>query len=125
MDEYKSYYIHVDDLSHFVLEATSDYSDELVVLKKGSHKLKFSFTLPSTELPSSFESKLGTIRYFLHVCVDIPYASPPQTMKHFTVIGQKNKVPPQEWLVSKTSLSRNRCHEMRNMEMNITKTSFC
>lgn len=79
---------------------SNDLLTELAILKKGAHKFKFSFHLQDVNLPSSFESKLGTIRYFLHTHVDIPYASPPQAMKYFTIIVQNKDDPPLEWLVS-------------------------
>jgi len=33
------------------------------------------------------ETKAGTIRYYLKVIIDIPYASSPQGIKYFTLIG--------------------------------------
>ncbi|CAK9302492.1 unnamed protein product [Gordionus sp. m RMFG-2023] len=59
----------------------------LSILIKGIHKIPFKFTLPDNYLPCSFESKYGHIRYFLKVILDIPYASPPQEIKYFTIIG--------------------------------------
>lgn len=87
----------------FLFTDNDEFSTDLPILKKGTHKIRVSFKLPEIELPSSFESKLGTIRYFLHTCVDIPYASPPQCVKHFTVIGKNCDTPPHEWLVSMSS----------------------
>ncbi|KAJ8305449.1 hypothetical protein KUTeg_015994 [Tegillarca granosa] len=43
--------------------------------------------LPETALPCSFESKIGTIRYYIRMTMDIPYSSSPQGIKYFTVIG--------------------------------------
>ncbi|XP_050315045.1 arrestin domain-containing protein 3-like [Anthonomus grandis grandis] len=57
------------------------------ILPRGVHKFPFKFTLPESSLPCSFESKAAQIRYFFKVTIDIPYASPPQGMKYFTVIG--------------------------------------
>ncbi|XP_071442765.1 arrestin domain-containing protein 2-like [Hetaerina americana] len=57
------------------------------ILPRGLHKFPFKFQLPESSLPSSFESKPGYIRYYIKVTVDIPYASPPQGMKYFTIIG--------------------------------------
>lgn len=57
------------------------------VLFKGDHRLPFEFQLPRVSLPCSFESRVGTVRYYLRVIIDIPYASPPQGLKYFTVIG--------------------------------------
>lgn len=76
------------------------------VLTKGTHKILFSFSLQDDrEMPSSFESKLGIIRYYIHAYLDIPYASPPQAKKYFSLIGQQKEYPPTEWLVSKEGLS--------------------
>lgn len=57
------------------------------ILPRGHHQFPFEFRLPESQLPCSFESKLGYIRYYIKVTVDIPYASPPQGMKYFTIIG--------------------------------------
>ncbi|XP_023232199.1 arrestin domain-containing protein 2-like isoform X2 [Centruroides sculpturatus] len=40
-----------------------------------------------SSLPCSFEARPCTVRYYVKVTVDIPYASPPQGMKYFTIIG--------------------------------------
>jgi len=57
------------------------------ILERGEHRLPFDFALPEQCLPCSFESRVGTVRYYLRVIIDIPYASPPQGLKYFTVIG--------------------------------------
>lgn len=57
------------------------------ILPRGMHTFPFRFQLPESSLPCSFESKAGTIRYYVKVTIDIPYASPPQGMKYFTIIG--------------------------------------
>ncbi|XP_046669540.1 arrestin domain-containing protein 3-like [Homalodisca vitripennis] len=57
------------------------------ILPRGLHQFPFRFQLPESSLPCSFESKPGFIRYYIKVTVDIPYASPPQGMKYFTIIG--------------------------------------
>ncbi|KAJ8956100.1 hypothetical protein NQ318_016553 [Aromia moschata] len=57
------------------------------ILPRGAHKFPFSFCLPESSLPCSFESRQCYIRYFFKVTIDIPYASPPQGIKYFTVIG--------------------------------------
>lgn len=60
-----------------------------------------SFDLPETALPCSFESRVGQIRYFFKVIIDIPYASPPQGMKYFTIIGPHVDCMDEHYLVSK------------------------
>ncbi|KAH3695755.1 arrestin domain-containing protein 3-like [Dreissena polymorpha] len=57
------------------------------ILPRGKHAYPFEFKLPETALPCSFESKVGHVRYYLRVVMDIPYASPPQGIKYFTIIG--------------------------------------
>ncbi|XP_043223686.1 arrestin domain-containing protein 2-like [Amphibalanus amphitrite] len=57
------------------------------ILPRGFHTFPFRFQLPESSLPCSFESKASTIRYYIKVTIDIPYASPPQGMKYFTIIG--------------------------------------
>ncbi|XP_050523902.1 arrestin domain-containing protein 3-like isoform X2 [Daktulosphaira vitifoliae] len=57
------------------------------ILPRGIHHFPFRFQLPQSSLPCSFESKPGYVRYYIKVTLDIPYASPPQGMKYFTIIG--------------------------------------
>ena len=57
------------------------------IMPRGNHKYKFQFKLPESALPCSFESKIGTIRYYIRMSLDIPYSSSPQGKKYFTVIG--------------------------------------
>lgn len=59
----------------------------LPILPRGQHAFSFRFQLPESNLPCSFESKPCTVRYYVKVTMDIPYASPPQGMKYFTIIG--------------------------------------
>ncbi|XP_014773235.1 uncharacterized protein LOC106871347 [Octopus bimaculoides] len=57
------------------------------ILPRGNHRYPFQFQLPESALPCSFESKMATIRYYLRVVIDMPYASSPQGIKYFTIIG--------------------------------------
>ncbi|KAL8610568.1 hypothetical protein ACOMHN_006287 [Nucella lapillus] len=57
------------------------------ILPRGYHTFPFEFKLPESALPCSFESRYGTIRYYIRVTLDIPYASSPQGVKYFTLIG--------------------------------------
>ncbi|GAV03900.1 hypothetical protein RvY_14266-2 [Ramazzottius varieornatus] len=68
---------------------TEETEESIPILPRGHHQLPFRFFVPeaSTQvLPCSFESKAGNIRYYIKVTIDIPYASPPQGIKYFTVI---------------------------------------
>lgn len=57
-------------------------------MSTGEHRFQFSFQLPEGRLlPGSFESRHGTIRYYVRVVIDVPYASPLQGLKYFTVVG--------------------------------------
>ena len=56
-------------------------------MPRGCHTFPFEFKLPESALPCSFESKYGTVRYYIRVTLDIPYASCPQGVKYFTIIG--------------------------------------
>jgi len=67
--------------------AADDDDTAISILERGEHRLPFDFALPEQCLPCSFESRVGTVRYYLRVIIDIPYASPPQGLKYFTVIG--------------------------------------
>ncbi|KJH48238.1 arrestin domain protein [Dictyocaulus viviparus] len=72
-------------------------SEVVPILARGVHQFPFVFHLPQTTLPCSLECRYGTIRYYikkklvvspmLQVIIDIPYASSPQGVKYFTVIG--------------------------------------
>ncbi|VDL82151.1 unnamed protein product, partial [Nippostrongylus brasiliensis] len=65
----------------------NDESDVVPILARGMHQFPFSFDLPQSTLPCSLESRHGTIRYYIKVIIDIPYASSPQGIKYFTIIG--------------------------------------
>ncbi|VDO72028.1 unnamed protein product [Haemonchus placei] len=65
----------------------NDESEGVPILARGLHQFPFSFDLPQTTLPCSLESRHGTIRYYIKVIIDIPYASSPQGIKYFTIIG--------------------------------------
>ena len=56
-------------------------ADSTQILPRGSHEMAFSFALPASQLPCSLETKAGTIRYYVKVIVDVPYASSPQGIK--------------------------------------------
>ena len=73
---------------------------DIPIMPRGDHKLAFDFQLPESNLPCSFESKIGTIRYYLRVIIDIPYASPPQGLKYFTIIGPHIDCMEDRYLVS-------------------------
>ena len=57
------------------------------IMPRGNHRYHFQFKLPESALPSSFESKIGTIRYYIRMTMDIPYSSSPQGIKYFTIVG--------------------------------------
>lgn len=68
-------------------EAVGESTSNAGILPRGFHQYPFEFILPESSLPCSFESKAGTIRYYLKVIIDIPYACSPQGIKYFTLIG--------------------------------------
>ncbi|KAK0069753.1 arrestin domain-containing protein 3 [Biomphalaria pfeifferi] len=65
----------------------SDSHQGIPILTRGRHRYPFHFQLPETVLPCSFESKIGNIRYYVRVNLNIPYASCPQCIRYFTIIG--------------------------------------
>nr|CAH0108486.1 unnamed protein product [Daphnia galeata] len=82
----------ISDDQYFIDERSTIWGKEkadgsIPVLPRGYHQFPFHFLLPESCLPCSFESKIGTVRYYIKATVDIPYASPPQGMKYFTIIG--------------------------------------
>ena len=52
-------------------------------------------------MPCSFESRTGYIRYYVKATVDRPYASPPQGLKYFTLIGPHIDCMDEQYLVGK------------------------
>lgn len=80
------------------------------ILPRGHHTFPFRFTLPESALPCSFESRPCTVRYYIKVTVDIPYASPPQGMKYFTVVGPHIDCMDEQYLKPLAAVERsNRC----------------
>lgn len=71
----------------FIFVDKNDADKGIPIMPRGNHKYPFEFKLPETALPCSFESKIGTIRYYIRMTMDIPYSSSPQGIKYFTVIG--------------------------------------
>jgi len=55
-------------------------------LAAGHHVYPFTFTLPPN-LPSSFESHIGNVRYQLKAKIDRPWKCDDQVKKMFTVIS--------------------------------------
>uniref|UniRef100_A0A9J2PBR9 Arrestin C-terminal-like domain-containing protein n=1 Tax=Ascaris lumbricoides TaxID=6252 RepID=A0A9J2PBR9_ASCLU len=73
--------------------------ESIPILPRGMHQFPFQFALPQSSLPCSLESKLGTIRYYIKVIIDIPYASSPQGIKYFTIIGPHIDCMEEKYLV--------------------------
>lgn len=65
--------------------------EETVQLTVGVHRWKFSFRLPGSNLPSSFEGEYGAVRWWLKVEVDKPFPFLNNTWyKAFTVLSKLN-----------------------------------
>ncbi|XP_050077761.1 arrestin domain-containing protein 3-like [Anopheles maculipalpis] len=80
--------VYIDERAVIWGERAGEGLDVTVpVLVRGQHQFPFRFNIPETNLPCSFESRACYIRYFVKVTIDIPYASPPQGIKYFTIIG--------------------------------------
>lgn len=79
---------------------TENVDGNVPILPRGFHQFPFKFQLPESQLPCSFESKPGCIRYYVKVTVDIPYASPPQGIKYFTIIGPHIDCMDEQYLAS-------------------------
>jgi len=73
--------------------------ETIPILPRGQHSFSFKFQLPETSLPCSFEARPCTIRYYIKVTIDIPYASPPQGMKYFTIVGPHIDCMDEQYLV--------------------------
>ncbi|GAB0095309.1 arrestin domain-containing protein 3 [Sergentomyia squamirostris] len=79
---------YIDERAVIWGQKTNDGDHEAVpILQRGHHEFPFRFGIPETNLPCSFESRACQIRYYIKVTLDIPYASPPQGIKYFTIIG--------------------------------------
>ncbi|GAB1599219.1 hypothetical protein Ahia01_000199100 [Argonauta hians] len=83
------------------------------VITRGHHQYPFQFQLPESTLPCSFESRLGTVRYSLKLFIHLPYDSPPQGVKYFTIIG-----PQMDYMVDKY-LTPHHVHDEKH------KSCFC
>jgi len=88
------------------------------ILTRGQHSFPFKFQLPETSLPPSFEAKPCQIRYYVKVTLDIPYASPPQGMKYFTIVGPHIDCMDEQYLVSTFGHSSTHGVCLRNRSMN-------
>lgn len=69
-------------------------------MPRGNHRYNFQFKLPESTLPCSFESKVGTIRYYLRATMDMPVSSSPQSKKYFSIIGPHIDCMDERYLVS-------------------------
>ncbi|CAC5396249.1 unnamed protein product [Mytilus coruscus] len=80
------------------------------IMPRGNHRYNFQFKLPESALPSSFESKIGTIRYYIRMTMDIPYSSSPQGIKYFTIVGPHIDCMEEKYLTpTRGSDKRNSC----------------
>lgn len=80
------------------------------IMPRGNHRYNFQFKLPESALPSSFESKIGTIRYYIRMTMDIPYSSSPQGIKYFTIVGPHIDCMDDKYLTpTRASDKRNSC----------------
>uniref|UniRef100_A0A915IZS6 Arrestin-like N-terminal domain-containing protein n=1 Tax=Romanomermis culicivorax TaxID=13658 RepID=A0A915IZS6_ROMCU len=60
------------------------------ILSRGSHNFPFSFQLSKCQLPCSFESKSGRIRYWIKVALFDCFSTPrsmKKGIKYFTIVG--------------------------------------
>ncbi|XP_005101395.2 uncharacterized protein LOC101860258 [Aplysia californica] len=88
----------------------SDPHQGIPILSRGRHRYPFHFQLPDTTLPCSFESKIGNVRYYVRVTVNIPYASCPQCIRYFSIIGPNIDCVDERFLVPVQAVAkRNSC----------------
>ena len=80
--------------------ADEDTNQGAPILSRGRHRYPFHFKLPDSALPCSFESKIGNVRYYIKVAVNIPYASTPSCVHYFTIIGPNIDCLDERFLVS-------------------------
>ncbi|GFQ71907.1 arrestin_N domain-containing protein, partial [Trichonephila clavata] len=100
----KDDHVFIDD--RVVIWGKEKLEGNMPILPRGRHSFPFRFQLPESALACSFESRSCTVRYYVKVTVDIPYASPPQGMKYFTVIGPHIDCMDEQYLVSTDLLFR-------------------
>lgn len=94
------YFCLIVDCRNFTSFVSFITDGETGILTRGQHSFPFKFQLPESCLPCSFESKPCQIRYYIKVTIDIPYASPPQGMKYFTIIGPHIDCMDEQYLVN-------------------------
>ncbi|KAI8478878.1 Arrestin domain-containing protein 3 [Branchiostoma belcheri] len=84
-----------DELEYFHMEETllgngtdseSEAEDDQPLLTAGRHQFSFSFQLPDERLPTSFEGKHGSVRYWLKAEIDRPWTLPSKVKRDFTII---------------------------------------
>lgn len=91
---------YIDERAVIWGQKSNDGDHEAVpILQRGHHEFPFRFGIPETNLPCSFESRACQIRYYIKVTLDIPYASPPQGIKYFTIIGPHIDCMEEQYLV--------------------------
>ncbi|KAE9551873.1 hypothetical protein FO519_004922 [Halicephalobus sp. NKZ332] len=74
--------------------------DATQILPRGMHQFNFAFQLPQCQMPCSLETRMGTIRYYVKCIIDIPYASSPQGIKYFSLIGPHIDCMEEKYLAS-------------------------
>uniref|UniRef100_A0A6P7F2G8 Arrestin domain-containing protein 3-like n=1 Tax=Diabrotica virgifera virgifera TaxID=50390 RepID=A0A6P7F2G8_DIAVI len=63
---------HYHGQTDFVV-ANTDFMDE-GTMRPGKYEYNFSYVLPPSDIPSSYQHQFGSITYFLHAYVDRPFA---------------------------------------------------
>ncbi|CAD5215205.1 unnamed protein product [Bursaphelenchus xylophilus] len=108
-----------------------DDPEGIQILPRGLHQFNFTFQLPQSQLPCSLETKAGTIRYYVKVIIDIPYASSPQGIKYFTFVGPHIDCMDEKYLTPLTGQDHKvRCFQccrrgMIALRVTLERTAYC
>ncbi|XP_072050546.1 arrestin domain-containing protein 3-like [Amphiura filiformis] len=66
----------------------SDSIDDAQELSGGAHAFFFEFQIPDKDLPCSYESRYGYVRYFITATIHKPWKHNHVTKRAFTVLGE-------------------------------------
>ncbi|CAL1528125.1 unnamed protein product [Lymnaea stagnalis] len=108
-------------------EAAGNYS-----LTAGQNVFDFSFILPTTGLPSSFEGQYGCIRYWLRLNLELPFSKLDKTWTHYISVVSRIPVHTPQGLLPVTAWNQKRVKiekvgdiGMIVLDASINKSSFC
>ncbi|RNA34510.1 arrestin domain-containing 3-like [Brachionus plicatilis] len=82
----KVYYRNHENYINLQMVLASKKAESDFYLECGEHNYPFQIVLPAN-LPTSFEHKIGRIRYSIKACIDIPWAFDKKTTIYFSILN--------------------------------------